>query len=204
MWQSLYQGRKISIFWNGALFLSPSIGRIMDYSGQQDDVLMKRYQGTDLVAFETLYHRHKGKAYGYLVKRLKDPALADEVFQNAFIKLHRKRHQYNPNLSFLNWFFIILRSEMLDYLRKQKPVEEEFREESVLVPEPSPSYVFNLATVGSLSKKEKEFLQLRYLQEWSFEDLSKKFKTTQVNARKIISRSLKKLRKEIGSIKSSH
>ena len=176
----------------------------MDYSAQHDDALMKRYQGADFMAFETLYHRHKGKAYGYLVKRLKDSAVADEVFQNAFIKLHRKRHQYNPSLSFLNWFFIILRSEMLDYLKKQKTKEEDFREENVLAPEQSSSLVFDLATVGSLSKKEKDFLELRYLQEWSFEDLSKKFKTTQVNARKIISRSLKKLRKEIGSIKSSH
>ena len=93
---------------------------------------------------------------------------------------------------------------MLDYLKKQKTKEEDFREENVLAPEQSSSLVFDLATVGSLSKKEKDFLELRYLQEWSFEDLSKKFKTTQVNARKIISRSLKKLRKEIGSIKSKH
>ena len=174
----------------------------MNYLDKQDEDLMKRYQEGDFVAFETLYNRHKSKAYGYLLKRLKDAPVSDEVFQNAFIKLHRKRHQFNPDLPFLNWLFIILRSEMLDYLRKQKP-EGELKEENVLVPELSPYYGFELATVDSLSKREKEFLELRYLQEWSFEDLSKKFKTTQINARKIISRSLKKLRVEIGSIKSS-
>ena len=90
---------------------------------------------------------------------------------------------------------------MLDYLKKQKP-EEEFRDELVHQQiEPSLVLAFDLVDASSLSTKEKDFIHFRYFQELSFKELSTKFKTSQVNARKIISRSLKKLRDEFKGVR---
>ncbi|MEX0799378.1 MAG: sigma-70 family RNA polymerase sigma factor [Bacteriovoracaceae bacterium] len=160
-----------------------------------DEGLMVMYQEGDLEAFETLYARHKDKVYGFLIKSLKDAAAADEIFQNAFVKLHRKRGQYDPGHSFLKWLFIITRSEMLDFLKARKSNVEYVEEVHGQKPEAQmPAEMIDLKSVDALSEKETLALSLRYYEDHEFLEIAQKLQTTQSNARKIISRGVKKLK----------
>ncbi|MCO4753717.1 MAG: sigma-70 family RNA polymerase sigma factor [Bacteriovoracaceae bacterium] len=159
-----------------------------------DEQLMILYQKGDADAFEILFKRHKDKIYGYLVKRLKDVTQADEVFQNAFIKLHRRKELYDPNKAFIKFLYVVVRSEMLDYLRAKK-ISVEF-DEIVHMPQESNEDIerVDLNSVDTLSEKEKIALSLRYYEEHEFLEIAQKLNTSSANARKIISRGIKKLK----------
>lgn len=81
---------------------------------------MLAYVEDDMEAFELLYHRHKDRILGFLLARLRDRSEAEDVFQAVFTKLHRKRHQYRPEIPFLPWLFTLARNTLIDHVRKRQ------------------------------------------------------------------------------------
>ena len=59
----------------------PRVDSITDAS---DEALMLAYAGGAVAAFEQLYARHRGRLYRFLLRQLRDPALADEMFQDVW------------------------------------------------------------------------------------------------------------------------
>src|SRR5476649_2776842 len=90
-----------------------------------DEELMALYQNGDEQAFGMLYARHSGRVYGFLVNSLKDKALADDVFQSTFMKLHRARSTYDPSFPFIPWLFTVCRGVMIDHIRKAGRIQED-------------------------------------------------------------------------------
>ena len=54
----------------------------------------------DVSAFEQLYARHRQKLYRYLLRHVRDPALADELFQDVWQKLIAARTEWTPAAGF--------------------------------------------------------------------------------------------------------
>ena len=164
---------------------------------ESDEELMQKYQTGDLAAFEVLYARHKAKVYGYLIKGLKDVNKADEVFQNVFVKLHRKKAQYDPKHAFIKWLFVITRTQMLDFIKGQK-VTESFEENLHSEQnEVSPGKI-DFGDFNSLSGNERIALSMRYEEDSEFAQIASALGTSPGNARKIISRGLKKIKAALG------
>ncbi|MEM6639499.1 MAG: RNA polymerase sigma factor [Pseudomonadota bacterium] len=82
-----------------------------------DHELMARYANGDADAFECLYHRHKGRLYGFLRQRIFDPQAADDVYQEVWAKVIRARRQYEPDAPFASWLFQIARNACIDHMR---------------------------------------------------------------------------------------
>jgi RNA polymerase sigma-70 factor, ECF subfamily len=82
-----------------------------------DETLMVAYQAGNAAAFTELFERHAGSVYGFLVRRLGDVALAEDVYQEAFLRLHRARHTYDPQRPFRAWLFGIVHNLLTDTLR---------------------------------------------------------------------------------------
>lgn len=78
---------------------------------------MAAYQAGSEAAFGELYERHAGSVYGFLVRRLGDPSLAQELYQEAFLRLHRARDTYDPSRPFRAWIFGIAHNLLTDALR---------------------------------------------------------------------------------------
>lgn len=161
-----------------------------------DEQLMIKYQNGDVRAFEELYARHKGKVYGYLMANLKEESKAEEVFQNVFVKLHRKRGQYDPKHSFVKWLFIIAKTQMLDFLKREWPSVEYVEEVHYKLAEGMEETV-NFEEVNSLNENEKAALSLRYREDSEFSDIALALSVSSANARKIVSRGLQKLKKAL-------
>lgn len=151
-------------------------------------------QGSDK-AFAVLYARHSAKVYGYLMNNLKDRVSADDVFQAIFMKLHKARLHYDPSFPFLPWLFTVCKSVMVDSLRKAKTVYEDLDEAAVEqavaeIPVERPE----LPDMTGLPEAQRKALELRYSQDLSFEEISKRLETSPANVRQLISRGLKRLR----------
>lgn len=164
-----------------------------------DEDLMKKYQQGDYMAFEILYSRHQSRVYAYLSKRLASPDLVNEVFQNIFLKLHKQRSRYLDKFLFVKFLYTICRSELLDFYKKKKIDTRPFFEEAFIssnVNKGSNSRNVSIADGSLLSVVEKKAVDLRYYSDADFTQISEALNTSVVNARKIISRAIKKLRQK--------
>lgn len=87
-----------------------------------DTELIKAFQEGDSHAVEVLINRYKDKVYSSLLFYVKDNYLAEDLFQDVFIKiidtLQNKR--YTEEGKFLPWALRIARNLCLDYFRKVK------------------------------------------------------------------------------------
>jgi RNA polymerase sigma-70 factor (ECF subfamily) len=71
-------------------------------------VLMERYQGGELAAFETLYERLAPALHRFLASSWDGPV--DDLVQETFLQLHRARHTYLPPRPVLPWVYAIARN----------------------------------------------------------------------------------------------
>ena len=63
-------------------------------AAQSDEDLMLAYAAGDAVAFDTLYARHKGGVFRYLLRQCRQSSVADELFQDVWTNLIRARASY--------------------------------------------------------------------------------------------------------------
>ncbi|MCX6112651.1 MAG: sigma-70 family RNA polymerase sigma factor [Proteobacteria bacterium] len=167
----------------------------MDIRKQTDENLMLLYQNGDEAAFNELYTRYKGKVYGYLICRLNNNAVADEVYQNIFLKLHRTRSLYNPKYLFPKWLFTIVTTMLIDTYRSMgRNKMEELPENISMGCEIAETPDID-AKLNKLSDDEAAIIKLRYYDDKSFEDIAKILNTSQVNVRQKVSRAVRSLKK---------
>ncbi|HET9988366.1 MAG TPA: RNA polymerase sigma factor [Kofleriaceae bacterium] len=79
---------------------------------------MQRYQAGDAGAFRELYALVAPKMLGYLNKLAKSRAVADDLLQQTFLKIHRARGAYVVGADPLPWFYSIAHRTFLDEARK--------------------------------------------------------------------------------------
>ena len=171
-----------------------------------DEELMALYKKGIEGAFECLYLRHKGKVYGYLRSKVQNEDLAADIFQEVFIKVHRSKHLYNEDFGFLPWVFTITRNLMIDELRKRAKHKSVALEEAAEIPTQETVPETSLTDLGGLLQQipetQRKAIELRYLENKTFEEISKTLETSETNARKLVSRGVHRIKllfKEGGS-----
>lgn len=85
-----------------------------------DSELMDLYARGSEPAFDELFRRYEGRAYGYFLRRVACEARAQDLYQELFLRLHRFRTTYDAERPFEPWFFQIARSVMADEWRQQQ------------------------------------------------------------------------------------
>ena len=87
-----------------------------------DQELVNLYLGGDSSAFSTLVLRYKSKLYTSIYLLLKDKYLAEDMFQDVFIRVidKLKKGMYKEEGKFLPWIMRIAHNMCLDYFRKVK------------------------------------------------------------------------------------
>lgn len=85
-----------------------------------DEILMAAYQAGNQQAFGELFDRYAGRIYGFVVRRLGDVSTAEDLYQEAFLRLHRAKDSYDPERPFRTWLFSIVHNLVTDTLRNRK------------------------------------------------------------------------------------
>src|ERR1700704_2333186 len=86
-------------------------------SGPADEELMLRYGGGDAGAFETLYRRHRGPLYRFLLRQVGEAATADELFQDVWMRVIDSRGRYAARAKFTSWVYAIAHNRVMDFYR---------------------------------------------------------------------------------------
>lgn len=87
-----------------------------------DQLLVKQYIQGNEACLEMLINRHKERIYTTIILIVKDSYIAEDLFQETFIKIIKnlKKGKYNEEGKFLPWALRIARNMAIDYFRKMK------------------------------------------------------------------------------------
>lgn len=176
-----------------------------------DEQLMEMYQNGSEKAFSILYDRHSSKIFGFLKKRVQKEEKVTDIYQEVFVKIHKSKHLYNKSFPLLPWIFTITRTVMLDELKKDKNINLAI--DIDLDSLPSSPTDFSLvndnktlgeaaASVQRLPEAQKLAIQMRYVDDKTFEEIALSLQTTPVNVRQLISRGVKRLKELLGERRS--
>ena len=154
-----------------------------------DQVLLNHYLSGDRSAISTLIERHSRRVRDYIGMMVKDRDVADDIFQETFIKAVRviDEGRYTDNGKFLSWILRIAHNQVIDHfraMRQDKSVSEsdagydmlgtlrfaERKVEDSMVTEQIERDV--RALVDHLPAEQREVVMLRYFSGLSFKDIA--------------------------------
>lgn len=80
---------------------------------------MLAYRQGDAGAFEALYARHKGPLYRFVLRAVKERALAEELYQEIWMRVIEARARYAVQAKFTTWLYTIAHNRLADHWRRK-------------------------------------------------------------------------------------
>ncbi len=153
-----------------------------------DALLVKNYIAGDENALAVLIQRHQSKIYGFIYSKMADRDVADDIFQDTFIKVIKtlKSNSYNEEGKFLPWVMRISHNLIVDHYRKNKkmPMLRETEEFSIfsILTDSSLNVEGRIITeviekdlqkiIKELPDDQREVLMMRIYQDYSFNEIA--------------------------------
>ena len=167
-------------------------------SSLSDEELMKRYQSGDEAAFEEIYSRYGKKIYGFLMRRLGQPDDCAELFQETFLRLHKGRALYRPEMPFKAWVYTIANNLIRDRLRtKARPGVSQASEEdgnSIEIPNGFHQMLSFKEALAKLTDDQREAIILSRLQGLRYEEIARVMGRSTEAVNQLIQRAMHHLR----------
>ena len=85
--------------------------------------LRQRFARGEIDAFETLVRQFQGEIYGWIVRIVRDPGIAEDLTVETLWRVYRARHQFRPDGNFGAWARRIATNLAIDHLRRERPGE---------------------------------------------------------------------------------
>lgn len=145
-----------------------------------DIEIVNRCLAGDVNAFEVLIERYKKAIYNTAFRMMGNREEAEDVSQEAFIRIYNSLSKYNPEYKFMTWAMKITTNLCLDSLRKRKgetvPIDEGFEiKDGKDTPEEEYIKKENQKLVQDaimkLPEKYREFLILFHLRNLSYQEI---------------------------------
>lgn len=90
---------------------------------EANDVLSQFQQG-DLDAFEALFRLHQRAVYGWILRIVRDPGVAEDLTVETFWRIYRAHARFEPSRGFEGWARQIATHAAFDWLRAARPESE--------------------------------------------------------------------------------
>ena len=159
-----------------------------------DEELMLDVARGDLTAFEQLVLRYQGVAWGVAYRFLGDRTEAEDVAQEAFLRLLSSAERYRPISSFRTYFYRIITHLCLDFAGKKRPRTTDLAE----VPSAKPSGAETI-TVGdraaavdralaALPSNQRAAVVLRYYENLGYREIAESLGTSEKAVERLLSR----------------
>ncbi len=81
---------------------------------------LERFARDDVGAFEELFREFQAEVYGWIVRIVRDPGVAEELTVEAFWRIYRARARFDPKRNFGGWARRIATNLALDHLKKRR------------------------------------------------------------------------------------
>lgn len=161
----------------------------MDAIVKSDKELVESYLHGNHASFEQLVNRHQSRVFSYILMLVKDRQLADDLFQDTFIKVIRtiKSGAYKEEGKFIQWAMRIAHNLIIDHFRKSKriPYSDKSSEDILLTNSKDyaeDSFEYQIVTeqihqdirkmIDFLPQEQREVLYLRMYEDVSFKEIA--------------------------------
>jgi RNA polymerase sigma-70 factor, ECF subfamily len=140
------------------------------------ELLMARYQAGDFAAAGALIHRVSPQLHRFFQLQASSRADADDLLQEAWLRIHRVRHTYQRGRPVLPWIYAIARRVRVDHYRKfvrtsvrEQPLED--IAETVAGAEPGPAGDLE-ELLAPLPEAQREVLEMLKVAGMSLEEIA--------------------------------
>lgn len=154
-----------------------------------DEQLVKDYSNGNNLAFDILLTRHKQSLFNYIYFTVRDRELAEDIFQETFIKaiVTIKQGRYTENGKFRAWVARIAHNLIIDHFRQAKNENTVSNDETTIDLLNNPSLcdgtieddIIKMQITSDIRKlisylpdSQKEVLEMRYYQDLSFKEIA--------------------------------
>ena len=161
---------------------------LSDFSDQD---LVKKYVNGDNTSFEILLNRHKNRVFAFIMSKIKNKDLSEDIFQDTYVKVVNslQKGKYNEEGKFLPWVMRIAHNLVIDHFRKQKKMQmirssndfdifDVIKDNKINADEKMiKDQIFgdlNLL-IDKLPSDQREVLKMRYYEELSFKKIAEYF-----------------------------
>ncbi len=160
----------------------------MNWNALSDNELIARYQSGDEIALKTIILRYERRLFSYIMVSVKNKELAEDIFQDTFIKVINtiRSGNYQEEGKFFQWIMRIANNLKIDYYRKMQRMPvidsgEEFdiftiigsKDESIeekMIREQTYEDINHY--VEHLPEEQKEVLKMRIYMDYSFKEIA--------------------------------
>ena len=160
------------------------------YDGMADEALALLYEGGDNRAFDELLARNQQKLYNYILFVVRDPELANDVFQETFVKVITRLQEgkYTDSGKFSFWLTTIAHNVIMDTFRQQKSEHiieasedndlNKLRRQDLMEMNRENEFVNSQIMkdvrhlMDTLPAPQREVVYMRYYQDMSFKEIS--------------------------------
>lgn len=156
---------------------------------KSDRELVENYRNGDLASFELLVSRYQAQVYSYIMTLVKDRQLADDIFQDTFVKIIRtiKAGVYKDEGKFVQFAMRISHNLVIDHFRKENriPTVESSSEDynyidNAPISDPSVEQIMINDQIHSdlrkmidyLPVEQREVLRMRIYDDMSFKEIA--------------------------------
>ena len=88
-----------------------------------DEALMLRFQAGDAAAFDTLYARHRGGLFRFILRQCRTRATAEELFQDVWMNLIQAKDRYRVEAQFRTYLYTLAHNRVIDFFRSHSRSE---------------------------------------------------------------------------------
>jgi len=182
-----------------------------------DRKLAGRARRGDRQALALLYERYRGRLFGFLVKLLGDRTLAEDVYQEVWIKVLQGITTYDPQGGkFRGWLFRVAANAAVDRMRRRDPLsgveldapvgnEGETRIARLPSELPGPDRLGDSEALGraleramgKLNEQQRTAVLLRHQQGLSYPELARAMGIPEGTAKTMVHRSVERLRRSL-------
>jgi len=161
--------------------------------------LMTRYQDGDAAAAKALVHRLSSQLYLFFSSQMGNRAEADDMVQDAWLRIHRVRHTYRPGEPLLPWVYAIARRVRVDNFRRRRRLAEREVASDVLpeirAAENRSSQMPSFAElIVSLPESQREVLTMLKVNGLSIEEVARATSSTVGSVKQKVHRAYDQLR----------
>jgi len=145
-----------------------------------DEALMQAYCQGETKAFDELLSRYRTPLFSTLCRLVGDRTLAEDLFQETFLRVIRNAGRFDPRRNFSGWLYQIARNLGVDALRQRGVRQEQALADEAPAPGPDPERALASAEQGLaiakglqlLSLEQREVFVLREFSGLSFKEIA--------------------------------
>jgi len=166
--------------------------------------LLERFTRGDLEAFEILFRQFQNEVYGWIVRIVRDPGVAEDLTVETLWRIYRTHARFDPARSFGAWARRVATNVALDHLRTVRPEVEfvEFPEDLSQGPPPDPAVQQDIRerierAFSQLPAKLQVAATLALIEEEPYEEIAEALGISVGTVKSRVFRAIRLLRKKL-------